>query len=54
MNGSVNPIVGTQSDGGISDKKVIKGGAFDQFCRSTIAPSREGLERDKCQSKFGT
>lgn len=51
---SINPIVGTKAEGGDADKKVIKGGAFDQFCRKTISSSREGLERNKCQSQFGT
>ena len=48
MDGTVNPIVGDQSDN--SQQKVIKGGAFDQFCRKTISPSREGI--GKTENKF--
>lgn len=55
QNGKVNPIVGTTS--GATEPpptKVIKGGAFDQFCRKTISPSREGLDWNKFQSRYGT
>lgn len=52
LNEMTNPIVGTR--GNTSTIKVIKGGAFDQFCRRVISPSREGLMSNKNQSKFGT
>lgn len=51
LNGRTNPIA--VATGG-SNKKVIKGGAFDQYCRKTISPSREGLECGKNQSQYGT
>ena len=36
-----------------SSTKVIKGGAFDQFCRKTISPSRQGIDKSSCQSASG-
>jgi len=54
LDGKVNPIVGTQDPGEDSDKKVIKGGSFDQLCRSALASAREGLERNKSMSEHGT
>lgn len=52
MNGKTNPIVGGKD--GNETKKVIRGGAFDQFCRKTISSSREGLDKGECKSKYGT
>lgn len=52
LNGKVNPIVGKLDD--TSTKKVIKGGAFDQLVRKVVSPVREGLERDKATSEYGT
>ena len=50
-----NPIYGTvASTFEAGTKKVIRGGAFDELCRRVISPSREGLEYNKCQSKYGT
>lgn len=40
-----NPIV-ESSDENDKKKKVIRGGAFDQFVRKTITSSREGLSMD--------
>lgn len=54
LNGKVNPIVGTRSSGGNSDKKVIRGGAFDQLIRKVTSASREGLERNKSKSFMST
>lgn len=53
LDGMINPIVGTTDDAS-SRIKVIKGGAFDQFCRRVISPSREGLEISKNKSEFGS
>lgn len=53
FNGKVNPIKGTATNDA-AVKKVIRGGAFDQLSRKVISPSREGLERNKCQSEYGT
>lgn len=50
LDGKVNPIAVSNNP----TKKVIKGGAFDQLVRKTISSSREGLDWDKFQSKFGT
>ena len=38
----------------VQDKKVIKGGAFDQLVRKVISPAREGLEQNKSKSQYGT
>ena len=56
LDGKDNPIVGSSGTSftGDAQTKVIKGGAFDQFCRKTISPSREGLAYNQCQSQFGT
>lgn len=40
----LNPINPIFSDD--SSTKVIRGGAFDQYCRKTISSSREGLDWD--------
>ncbi len=37
----INPIFSSDSS-----TKVIRGGAFDQYCRKTISSSREGLDWD--------
>ena len=54
LNGKVNPINGTKNAGYDSDKKVIKGGAFDQLVRKVVSAVREGLEKNKSQSEYGT
>lgn len=54
FNGKVNPINGTTNSGRDSDKKVIKGGAFDQLVRKVVSAVREGLEKNKSQSEYGT
>ena len=41
-NPSVNPIVGDTATA--SANKVIKGGAFNEFCRKEISSSREQIE----------
>lgn len=38
----------------VQDKKVIKGGAFDQLVRKVVSAVREGLEKNKSQSEYGT
>lgn len=48
-----NPIKGQYEDNA-DEKKVIRGGAFDQLVRKVISSAREGLKQDKCKSKFGT
>ena len=53
LNGKVNPIVGNGNSGN-ANKKVIRGGAFDQLCRKVISSAREGLEQDKCRSRYST
>jgi hypothetical protein len=53
LNNKVNPIVGTIGNSA-STKKVIKGGAFDQFIRKVLSSSREGLEQNGCVSENGT
>ena len=53
LDGMINPIVGTTDDAS-SRIKVIKGGAFDQFCRRVISPSRQGLDISKNKSEFGS
>ena len=52
LNGKVNPIVGDKV--GSSTKKVIKGGAFDQLVRKVVSAVREGLEKNKSKSEYGT
>ena len=52
LDGKVNPIAGTGEDS--AEKKVIRGGAFDQLVRKVTSAAREGLERDKSKSKYGT
>lgn len=52
LNGKVNPMVGGRDDS--AEKKVIRGGSFDQLVRKVIASTREGLERDQSKSKNGT
>lgn len=42
---AVNPMVYNSSN-----KKVIRGGAFNQLVRKSIASTREGLETNKCMS----
>lgn len=49
LNGKVNPIVDSDDP-----KGVIKGGAFDQLCRKVVSAVREGLERNKSKSQYGT
>ena len=49
-----NPIVGSKSAGRDQDKKVIRGGSFDQLIRKAIATAREGLSRDSSTSEHGT
>jgi hypothetical protein len=49
-NPAPNPMVENSGSG----KKVIKGGAFDQLCRKTISSAREGLETNRCSSKFAS
>ena len=49
LNGKVNPIVDSDDS-----KGVIKGGAFDQLCRKVVSAVREGLERSKSKSQYGT
>lgn len=44
MNGRSNPMAGNANDN--SHTHVIRGGAFDQYCRKTISSSREGLDWD--------
>ena len=54
LNGKVNPINGTNNQGEDSDKKVIKGGAFDQLVRKVVSAVREGLAKDQSRSEHGT
>ena len=49
LNGKVNPIVDSGDYRG-----VIKGGAFDQFCRKVVSAAREDLNRSESKSKYGT
>lgn len=49
LNGRTNPIVGTTNPDG-SPSKVIRGGAFDQFARSCIAPTRQAISMDMSRS----
>lgn len=51
LNGKLNPIADVQNGSAI---KVIKGGAFDQYCRRVISGHRERLSTNKCQSEYGT
>lgn len=53
FNGSVNPIAGSTLESS-AEKKVIRGGAFDQFCRKVISSAREGLEKGECKSENAT
>lgn len=50
LNGKTNPIV----DNNNNDNAVIKGGAFDQFCRKTISATRESIGRNEYKSEHGT
>ena len=55
LNGKVNPIVGTgAATRAASDKKVIKGGAFNQLLRKVVSAAREGLAKDKSVSQYGS
>ena len=38
----------------VQDKKVIKGGAFNQLLRKVVSAAREGLEKDKSVSQYGS
>ena len=47
-----NPIMGEGGCG--STSKTIRGGAFDEFCRKAISPSRERLDWELNRSEHGT
>lgn len=50
LTGKSNPVVGTSTDNE-NQKKVIKGGAFNQLVRNVISPSREDISQNSSKSR---